>query len=230
VTTVLRLGLPAYGYPGTGLWERLSASQAGALVIMDPADGPGTTIDPRYSEVIATALNDGLHVLGYITTNYGRRSAAAMQEEVERYREWYRVSGIFLDQAPASISSSAAISRAVTRIRASHLSLAINPGQPDIDPHDAAIADHVVNFEGPYSGYRRCRFPDWVREVADASFWHLIYEVPDAQAMREIAAMAIRAHAGVVYITDATMPNPWERLPRYWHEEQVLLANARRDP
>ena len=228
VTAVLRLGLPAYGYPGTGVWEHLSALQAGALVIMDPADGPGRSIDPRYSAAVSTATRHGLCVLGYVTTDYGRRSAAEMKEEVERYREWYGVSGIFLDQAPASISSSAAIAHAVSHIRASGLTLAINPGQPDIDPHDAAIADHVVNFEGPHSSYRRCRFPDWVRDVASTKFWHLIYEVRDARTMREVAAMASRAHAGVVYITDATMPNPWERLPEYWLQEQALFTHPRR--
>jgi hypothetical protein len=226
VTPVLRLGLPAYGYPGTGLWESLSAPQSGALVIMDPADGPGHAIDPRYSAAVATAMGHGLHILGYVTTSYGHRDASAMVEEIERYREWYGVPGIFLDEAPASVSSAAAISRAVSHIRASGLSLAINPGQPDIDPHDAAIADHVVNFEGPYASYRRCRFPDWVHDVDGATFWHLIYEVRDAQTMRDVVAMAVRANAGIAYITDATMPNPWERLPPYWHDEQATLAGA----
>jgi hypothetical protein len=228
VTALLRLGLPAYGYPGTGLWESLSTVQAGALVIMDPADGPGRSIDPRYSATVSEAARNGLRVLGYVTTDYGRRSAAEMEEEVERYREWYGPSGIFLDQVPASISSSAAIARTVSHIRAAGLSLAINPGQPDIDPDDAALVDHVVNFEGSHSSYGCCRFPDWVRDVASAKFWHLIYEVRDARAMRKVAALAGRAHAGVVYITDATMPNPWERLPSYWREEQALLASAGR--
>jgi hypothetical protein len=228
VTGGLRLGLPAYGYPGTGVWENLSAVQPGALVIMDPADGPGRSLDPRYSAAVSSAARHGLHVLGYVTADYGRRSATAMEEEVERYREWYGPSGIFLDQAPASISSSAAIAHAVSHIRASSLSLAINPGQPDIDPQDAALADHVVNFEGTHSNYRSCRFPSWVRDVASAKFWHLIYEVRDVRTMGKVAAMAARAHAGVVHITDGTMPNPWERLPPYWCEEQALLAGSGR--
>ena len=227
MTAGLCLGIPAYGYPGTGVWENLIGLDAGALVIMDPADGPGRRIDARYRAAISTATREGLRVLGYVTANYGRRSAAAMEDEVERYREWYRPSGIFLDQAPVSISSNAAIVAVVNRIRARGLSLAINPGQPDIDPEDAAIADHVVNFEGPQSTYRRTRFPNWVRDVSRAKFWHLIYEVADARTMRYVATMADRAHAGIAYITDGTMPNPWERLPPYWSEEQALLSNLR---
>ena len=46
--------------------------------------------------------------------------------------------------------------------------------------------------------------------------------------MRHVAAMARRAHAGIVYVTDATMPNPWERMPVYWREEQALLSSPTR--
>lgn len=226
--TGLGLGIPAYGYPGTGVWENLVGLHAGALVVMDPADGPGGRIDARYRAAISAATREGLRVLGYVTADYGRRSAAAMEDEVERYLEWYRPSGIFLDQVPVSISSHAAIVAVVSRIRARGLSLSINPGQPDIDPEDAAIADHVVNFEGPHSSYLRTRFPDWVRDVSPAKFWHLIYDVGDARTMRYVATLAGRAHAGIAYITNGTMPNPWERLPPYWLEEQTLLSNSRR--
>lgn len=226
MTAGLRFGIPAYGYPGTGVWESLLTLDGGALVIMDPADGPGHSIDPRYSDVVAAAARRGLQVLGYITTEYGRRGAAAMEDEVERYREWYAPSGIFLDQTPPSSSSNDAILAVVSRIRAYGMSLAINPGQPDIDPRDAAIADHVINFEGPYSTYRRSRFPDWVHDVAGGVFWHLVYEVDGARAMLDVAAMAAAAHAGIVYITDATMPNPYERMPAYWGEEQALIGGS----
>jgi len=222
-----RLGIPAYGYPGEGVWEKLGSLEPGALVIMDPADGPGRPIDPRYLSAVSAAARSGLRVFGYVTTDYGRRSAAAMEAEVERYRDWYQPSGVFLDQAPASISSSTPIVEVVERIRRWNMSLAINPGQPDIDPTDAALADYVINFEGPYSTYRRTRFPKWVRD-ANTTFWHLVYEVKDVRTMRAVASMAAHTRAGIVYITDATMPNPWERLPTYWLEEQGLLGQSRR--
>lgn len=65
-------------------------------------------------------------------------------------------------------------------------------------------------------------------DFAASRFWHLIYEVADQQAMANVAAMAARARAGIVYITDATMPNPWERLSAYWREERALLARSGR--
>lgn len=43
--------------------------------------------------------------------------------------------------------------------------------------------------------------------------------------MRHVAGMSSRAHAGTLYITDATMPNPWERMPAYWREELALFSS-----
>ena len=52
------LGVPAYGYPGTGVWERLVELPPGAVVILDPANGPGESPDPRY-EVSVAAVGPG---------------------------------------------------------------------------------------------------------------------------------------------------------------------------
>jgi hypothetical protein len=226
VTAGLRLGIPAYGYPGFGVWERLSTLPAGTLVVMDPADGPGDTIDPQYVEVVSAAVHQGLRVFGYVTCDYGRRSAEAMVEEVERYRTWYGPCGIFMDQSPASASSVPAIVEFLDHVRRVRLSIAINPGQPDIDPQDAVIADHVVNFEGSHATYRGTRFPGWVRTLPAEKFWHLVYEVHDLQAMHEVVSDAGRLHAAIVHITDTTMPNPWEQLPSYWYAQQVLFSST----
>lgn len=206
------------------MWEGLRALPAGCIVVMDPADGPGSTIDPRYRAVVSAAIRQGLRVFGYVTADYGRRGAGVMEEEIERYREWYRCRGVFLDQMPASSCSSAEIVAVASTVRRRAMSLAINPGQPDIDPQDAELADHVVNFEGTLSTYRATRFPSWTQTLSSDKFWHLIYEAADVRAMREVATAAAAANAGIVYITDATMPNPWARVPAYWLEEQQLLV------
>jgi hypothetical protein len=165
-------------------------------------------------------------VLGYVDADYGRRAAAEMEDEVGRYLEWYEPAGVFIDRTPASTCSSAAICKVLSAARSHGLSVTINPGQPEIDPQDAELCDHVVNFEGPQTTYRATKFPDWVEDVHAGKFWHLVYEVDCARDMREIAAAVADAHAEILYITDATMPNPWERVPSYWREEQALLLDS----
>ena len=221
------LGVPAYGYPGTGVWERLVELPPGSVVILDPANGPGESPDPRYEFSVGAVASRGVRVFGYVDTDYGSRPADAMVEDIRRYCEWYRPEGIFLDQTPASAAASSAIVEAASRVRAAGLALAINPGQPDIHPGDAELADHVVDFEGPLELYRATRFVSpWRRRHDPDKFWHLVYEVPDGAAMRETVSLALERHAGVVHMTDGTLPNPWDRLPPYWDAELALVAGV----
>jgi hypothetical protein len=217
-------GVPAYGYPGTGVWERLSELPAGAVVVLDPADGPGERPDPRYEATVAAVSARGVRIFGYVDTDYGRRPASEMDEDVRRYSRWYRPDGIFLDQTPAAAVASAAIVEVSSGIRAAGLALAINPGQPDIDPADAELADHVVDFEGTLTTYRAVQFPEWRRRHEPARFWHLVYDAPDACSMREAALLARARHAGFLHVTDGHLPNPWGRLPSYWEAELSLMG------
>jgi hypothetical protein len=223
------LGVPAYGYPGVGVWEQLASLPARAFVILDPANGPGGSVDPIYLRALAPLVERGVTLLGYIDSDYGRRPLEQMTDEIGRYQRWYRPRGIFLDQTPAAASASEAITATVAALRSQRLTVVINPGQPDIDPADAALADHVVNFEGPLSLYRQTRFPAWTEAHEATTFWHLVYEVDDAASMRRVTAMARSRHAGILHVSDAGMPNPWQRLPRYWSALQ-RLAGAAPDP
>jgi hypothetical protein len=194
------------------------------VVILDPDNGPGERPDPRYVASLSALAGTGVRVFGYIDADYGRTPHARMAEEVRRYGEWYRPEGIFLDQTPGAAAASPNIVDAASVVRSEGLALAINPGQPDIDPADAELADHVVDFEGTLTAYESSRFGSWRQRHDAAKFWHLVYDVPDARSMRAVVSLATERHAGLVYVTDATMPNPWHRLPVYWDTELALVA------
>jgi hypothetical protein len=210
------------------MWKEIAGLPLGSVVIFDPADGPGRSPDATYAQNLSIVARRGIQIFGYLTMDYGRRSPQEMIEEVECHRDWYRPTGIFLDEAPPSLSTNTAIMEVISHIRSQHLALATNPGQPDIDPEHAHLADYVVNFEGPLSAYRHIPFPSWTEQMDDAKFWHLVYEVGDSSTMRWVMATAVRRHAGVVYVTDATMPNPWERLPAYWEAERLQVTGPLR--
>jgi len=223
--------VPAYQYPGGALWEGLAALGPGSLVIVDPADGPGERADPTYVAALSALRRPGLDLFGYVTADYGRRSAAQMIDEVQRHERWYQPTGVFVDQTPPAATARPELAATFAYVRSRGLRLAINPGQPDIEPDDVHACDHVVNFEGPLAAYRRARFPVWTTELGPEKFWHLVYEVPDRSSLRTVVAEA-RRRAAVVLVTDATMPNPWGRLPAYWPEEVRLVTGrrARRPP
>ncbi len=46
----MTLGVPAYGHPVAGdMWERLAQLPTDAVVILNPASGPGIAVDPAYT-------------------------------------------------------------------------------------------------------------------------------------------------------------------------------------
>jgi Spherulation-specific family 4 len=93
-----QLAIPSYFYPGP-LWMQL---QGGAptvgLAIINPASGPGTSLDPPYATTTQTTQKQGTRVVGYVYTAYGTRAARAVMADIDTYYAWYGVDGIFLDE------------------------------------------------------------------------------------------------------------------------------------
>ena len=72
-------------------------------MILDLTDtGAGTSPEPGFQAAVRSAQAAGIRVIGYVATEYGQRPIAQAEADARNYKAWYGVSGIFLDQAPAS--------------------------------------------------------------------------------------------------------------------------------
>jgi hypothetical protein len=68
-------------------------------VIINPASGPGRAADANYTKAIDRLCGAGCVVLGYVTTGYGKRPAADVQQDIDRWLKLYpRTHGIFFDE------------------------------------------------------------------------------------------------------------------------------------
>lgn len=68
-------------------------------VILNPASGPGKQVDANYTKAIDRLCGAGCVVLGYVTTSYGKRTAADVQKDIDQWLNLYpRVHGIFFDE------------------------------------------------------------------------------------------------------------------------------------
>ena len=182
------------------------------LLVINPASGPGTTPDPEYKRAIAAAETGGSRVLGYVPTGWGTRPKDAVEADIDHYRDWYGVEGVFLDEA-ATAESALPYYRAL-RDRANFVVL--NPGVvPARGYFD--VADVVVTFEGPFSAYEN-RKPDPVPERSA----HLVYDTPRDQAVRPS-----EQSVGYVYFTSGTLPHPWGTFPDYLAPELDALGGCR---
>jgi hypothetical protein len=233
-----RLAVPLYIWPGEGdEWARVAAAGSAVSYIVanagDPG-GPGPSADSTYTTAITKAHQAGQRVLGYVDTSYASRALSAVSAEVNQWYSFYpEIDGIFLDQTPGEASSIASyLKPASDQIRGkpgAHIVI-FNPGQPDIAEGTMAVADVVMSYENPYgssgNGYASGQYssPSWMGKYAADRFWHVILEVPDASAMRNVLDLARSRNAGHVYVTNYADPPAYARLPSYFEEEVAALG------
>lgn len=218
-----RLAVPAYFLPGA-IWDAaLGASPTVRYLILNPASGPGAMPDGAYASSARQAQDSGVRVLGYVDTTYGRRDPALVEQDIDLYREWYGVDGIFLDQVSGVLSDFPYYRALAGYVRQQSGSvLSLNSGTYP-DQSYARLADILVTFEGNDGEYRRLQIPPWAKNHPAERFWHLIYATPPAN-MSAVLDLARARRVGNVYVTDTGLDNPWDRLPSYWPLEAEAIA------
>lgn len=199
--------VPAY-FPPEAIEQLVAERAPPRLLVVNPDSGPGTAPVPAVQLAVAAAHKAGTRVLGYVHTGYGARDPKAVTADIERYRRWYRLDGIFFDEASHAAADLGYYRALAASARAAGPALVVlNPGVVPA-PGYFRLADVVVTFEGPASAYPAAlaRTPPWLARVAVRQIAQLVYSASPAQA-RDITKMA--PHAAYVYVTSGDLPNPW---------------------
>lgn len=234
----LNVLVPAYFYPdGARLvyWDALNAAAAKVplVAILNPNSGPGTSVDPNYTNVLASFLASGGRAIGYVYTGYGTRSLAVVKSEVDKYRTFYPgVEGIFVDEMAndSSASNLTYYGNLYAHIRSNQPNALIvgNPGTHTLETYLTQPAANVlVTFENDtgYPGY----VPDaWTTNHGASNFCHLTYAVTNAATMTNYLQLAVARNAAWVFVQSDVLPNPWDTLPAYWTNEVNLIQQLNR--
>jgi hypothetical protein len=218
--------VPAYFHPERAAadWQALSVWRPRA-VVFNVDSGPGAVCEPGFAAVAAATIAAGVPLLGYVDTRYGCRPSAQVLAEVLRYREWYGVQGVFLDQVSAGRDQLARYQRMAAAVREEGIGpVVLNHGTyPDAGYAD--LAELLVTFEGPWHAYERLCAPSWAMRLPASRFCHLVYGAPRSVLGRALRRAA-RCNASVVYVTDREGANPWNGLPEYFADELSLSTGG----
>lgn len=199
-------------------------------VIVNPASGPGTSIDPNYTKAIDRLIGAGCVVLGYVSTSYGKVPVETVQANMRTWQMFYpRVQGIFFDEMLYE-DTEAAVEHQVTLNQSAHnLGLwptVANPGTDTPGRFFAAESADVIvihesdqwpmeeklhgNYFGGYSDY-----PPFSRAT-------LMYGQKQLQAAD---VQMVQKYTRWIYVTqdtykpgDAANPNPWDQLSGHLEE------------
>jgi Spherulation-specific family 4 len=218
--------VPAF-FPPQDWGGAATGGRAPAVLILNPASGPGAGPDEVFRPAIRRATGAGTRVIGYIGTEYGQRPLAQAEKYVREYRQWYAVTGIFLDQTPtegtAQIGYYRSLASFIRRV-VPGATIWLNPG---VYPDRAymSVGNVVMAFEGSYATYADLRIPSWARQYPARRFAHTVYATP-GQAIASAVRLSRQRNAGYLYLTDDVGANPYAALPNYWPHEQSVVAGG----
>jgi hypothetical protein len=202
-----------------------AASQGvGITAIMNPNSGPSDAVNSDYTSAVNTFRAAGGKVIGYVSTQYGARDAAAVLAEVNAYQNFYQIDGIFLDEMHNIAGTLPYYENLRTNISTINAGYKVfgNAGTNTLEGYTNA-ADVLVTFENQ-TGYNTYTPDSWTNNYAANRFAHLLYNVASASEMQANLALAASRNVGYLYITDDSGANPWDTLPSYWNEEVAAIS------
>ena len=219
--------IPLYSYPNCD-WNKLISLKSlyhsvNIIVIANVNNGPGSQKDDTYASNIANLKNAGIKVIGYVWTDYGSRSTADVENDIDSWISWYNVDGIFFDEVSTSSTDEDYYRTLVNYLKnksASYLAVG-NPGTySDSTVSDyTGIFDVLVVHDG--SGYPTL----WPTGVDPSKLGALVYGVPEFD---ETSFTDLISKAYCVYVTDDTGANPWDQLSSYIADEAAVLTGVQK--
>ena len=224
--------LPAYFYPSfdpnQSFWDEMTAAagQVDITAIMNPDSGPGPSVNSDYTTAVDAFRADGGKVVGYTHTSYGLRSQAEVLSEIASYASFYNIDGIFLDEMSNKSVDLVYYQSLYSSIKSTNPGYRVfgNPGTNTLESYLTA-ADVLVTFENK-TGYDTYTPDTWTNNYTADHFAHLLYNVTDETTMLANVALAADRNVGYLYITNDTLPNPWDTLPHYWITEVSAVSAA----
>jgi hypothetical protein len=212
--------VPLYVYPGAGGMEsydriiqaKLVHPRLSVLVAINPSSGPGAGKDDNYVQAIGRLRSAGISVIGYVYTKWGKRGLASVAADIRRYRTWYGLEGVLVDEFstdPAKASYYLAVRR-----YSQSLGMTFVMGNPGTD----VPAQFVGMLADNFTIYENAGLPDSER----LGGWHAEHDRANwsccahSAHFNEKHLMDVSRHLGFLYATDDTPPNPYDRLSSYF--------------
>jgi hypothetical protein len=208
-----------------------TAAPAVALLIANPASGPGTSAEAQYTQAISTAHGAAQSIIGYVHTSYGARLIGDVEADIEFWYSYYpAIDGIFFDEVSNDTSTIASYYQLLhdyVKRKTGPDIVVINPGTA-IDEAFMQTADVVVSFEDTYAAYTSASYPpnpSWIANYPPSRFWHLVLSATSVADMQNAVSLARSRNVGIVYVTDQGPATAYQQIVSgaYWQAELAAV-------
>ena len=208
--------VPAYFYD-INKWQELARLDSNATIIVNPNSGPGESTDSNYVKFIDDLVANNKKPIGYIYTKWGKRDISEVEADIDTWLALYpNIKGFFIDEASSSKEEFSYYQELSRYIKAKkELSITLNPGTPS-DEIYYSIADTIVVFESPIRELNTSK--DYCQSFSSKSAL-IVYGANKTQMQDTLHQNS----CSYFYITDDSLPNPYDTLPSFLDEEIKLL-------
>ena len=187
-------------------------------------NGVGTAPVAHFQQLVKSAKQQGITVLGYSSTEYATRPIAQVEAEVADYKAWYGVNGIMLDTVEGTSGALSYYQQLYNYIHSEIPGAIIwlNPGSFPTSSF-MSVANVIMVFEGSYTSFESDSVPSWVNNYSPDRFAQVVYDTP-ASDLSSLVSQSWSRRAGNLFATDLGEPNPYGALPSYWSTEAGSVA------
>lgn len=235
-----RAAVPLYIHPvvDSELWEQVLRPGAADLVVVNVDSGPGRVLDPVFAEALRAygpggTRGTGGHatILGYVDTDYGRRTPHEVRAEARKWRDRYGITSVFLDQVVsgvgpdgrADVDALIEFTGLVTTLRGDGVvTLAGNPGAIP-HPRVLRVLDVICVRETDLETHLTSPATP-LPDIDPAKIWHLIYECP-SERRGDAVARSVELGAGYVGLAADGLPHPWGSV-EFLNADHPTISNS----
>ncbi len=233
--------VPLYSYPGS-VWTSLiqdhqSYPSVPIIAIINPGSSacgaPNPCPDPNYESGISSLTSAGITVVGYVYTAYGHMSISAVEGNITEYVNWYKpdgLSGIYFDDLGVGGTGGNETYYTTLKNFASSDGLTTTIGGAG-----NAVPSGFIGILTSYVIYESGTLPSTstlsanTGGYASSNFAMIAYNIAGSSVTQSYITSA-STYVAWMYITDATLPNPYTVLPTYFSTLLSYLGPASPSP
>jgi hypothetical protein len=219
---------PLFGTTGQ-LWDDMLAYRhlhpsLPWIGVVNPHNGPGDQREDIYSHYISVMQDCHISVLGYVSTFWGAVPLDTVKADIDRYREFYGIDGIFLDEM-SNLRDNVQYYKDITAYAKSvGVKYVVGNTGTDAAPEYVGVVDNIVISEG-YGAPTLSRLGGWHVGYGKENFSYIAYS--QSTVDRQYVATSA-SFASYLYITDDHFPNPYDEMPSHFDELLALLDPGKR--
>src|SRR5215510_2726751 len=213
--------VPLFVYPTRAEWNTVVSTKqkypnVAFTVCFNPSSGVGGSQSQDYVTGVNKLKAAGCKAIGYVYTSYGSRDPVACKAEIDKYKTWYNVDGIFFDEMSNTAGKEQYYKDLNTYCKMKGMTITIgNPGTSTRESFVGSLDCILIYESGGYPDVAMINSRCFNGKYPISNFGNIPYGCATLDSAK---LTEYKKSCGWIYITNDTLSNPWDSLPIYFSQ------------